>query len=60
MKSNRTLKSLTGLNIQKFKEILPYFDQILIETSKEKIKKNKKRVRAEGGGNKHMMLNQDF
>jgi len=55
MKSNRILKSLTGLNIQKFQEILPYFDQILIETSKEKIQKDKKRVRAEGGGAKHTL-----
>ena len=55
MRSNRILKSLTGLNIQKFEELLPYFDKILVETSKRKILKNKKRVRAEGGGAKHTL-----
>lgn len=55
MRSNRILKSLTGLNIQKFEELLPYFDKILVETSKRKIQKNKKRVRAEGGGAKHTL-----
>ena len=57
MKSNRILKSLTGLNIQKFQELLPYFDKILIETSKQNIKDNKDRVRDEGGGAKHTLDN---
>lgn len=55
MQSNRILKSLTGLNIQKFQELLPHFDQILIETSKQKVQNNKNRVRAEGGGAKHTL-----
>ena len=55
MQSNRILKSLTGLSIQKFQDLLPYFDKILIETSKQTIQTNKNRVRAEGGGAKHTL-----
>jgi hypothetical protein len=38
MRSNRIMKSLTGLNIEKFKEIIPYFEIVLLEHTKQKIK----------------------
>ena len=31
LKNNRILKSLTGLSIEKFKELVPYFETILNE-----------------------------
>jgi hypothetical protein len=55
MKSNRVLKSLTGLNIEKFKELAKYFEIILIEEVAKKRKSVKNRIRAEGGGNKHTL-----
>lgn len=55
MRSNRIMKSLTGLNIEKFKEIVPYFEIALLEHTKQEIKSNTKRVRAEGGGKKHTL-----
>jgi hypothetical protein len=57
MKSNRILKSLTGLNIQKFQELVPSFENILLESSKERVKEDKNRERAEGGGKKHTLDN---
>ena len=57
MRSNRILKSLTGLDIVKFKELVPYFDTILLETKKQAIKTDKNRKRAEGGGKKHTLGN---
>jgi len=57
MNSDRIMKSLTGLNTAKFKELLPYFEIILKETTKKAIKNNKNRIRAEGGGKKHTLKN---
>jgi len=54
MKSNRVLKSLTGLNIEKFQELVTYFEILLSEESAKK-SKNKKRQRAIGGGSKHTL-----
>jgi len=36
MRSSRTMKSLTGLNIEKFKEVVPYFEIVLLEYTKQK------------------------
>jgi len=55
MHSNRIMKSLTGLDVKKFKELVPYFEIVLLENTKQKIKSNKNRVRAEGGGKKHTL-----
>jgi hypothetical protein len=49
------MKSLTGLNVEKFKDIVPVFEIVLLEDSKQKIKSDKNRVRAEGGGKKHTL-----
>jgi hypothetical protein len=49
------MKSLTGLNIEKFKEIVPYFEIVLLEDTKQRIKSDAKRVRAEGAGKKHTL-----
>ena len=57
MKSNRVLKSLTGLSIIKFKELVVYFEIILKEESAKFIKSTKNRQRATGGGNKHTLNN---
>lgn len=54
MKSNRVLKSLTGLNIEKFKELAIYFEILLSEESAKKAK-SVKRQRAVGAGNKHTL-----
>ena len=54
MKSNRVLKSLTGLSIEKFKELASYFEVLLAEESAKK-SKSVKRQRAVGGGNKHTL-----
>jgi hypothetical protein len=55
MHSNRIMKSLTGLNIEKFKEIVPYFEIVLLEDTKQRIKSDVKRVRAKGAGKKHTL-----
>lgn len=55
MKNKRVIKSLTGLSVEKFKELIPYFEIILLENTKQKIKNNTNRVRAEGGGKKHTL-----
>ena len=52
LKSNRVLKSLTGLNIEKFKELVPYFAKILEEENGKRIKNDKNRKRKAGGGSK--------
>ena len=52
LKDNRILKSLTGLSIDKFKELVPYFDTILKEEEAKRIKNNKNRRRKAGGGQK--------
>jgi hypothetical protein len=54
MKSNRVLKSLTGLNIEKFQELVTYFEVLLVEETAKK-SKSKKRQRAVGGGSKHSL-----
>lgn len=55
MQSNRLMKSLTGLSIEKFKELVPYFEKVLLEDKKQRIKSDINRVRAEGGGKKHTL-----
>ena len=42
LKNNRILKSLTGLNIEKFKELVPYFETILNEENGKRIENNRK------------------
>ncbi|SFV60364.1 hypothetical protein MNB_SM-7-745 [hydrothermal vent metagenome] len=54
MKSNRVLKSLTGLNIEKFQELTTYFELLLNEEF-AKQSKSKKRQRAIGGGRRHTL-----
>ena len=56
LKDDRVLKSLTGLNIDKFRELVVYFEIILKEESKKKLNA-KNRKRAVGGGNKHTLDN---
>jgi len=55
LKDNRILKSLTGLSIDKFKELVPYFDTILKEEEAKRIKNNKNRKRKAGGGRKAIL-----
>ncbi len=50
LKSNRIMKSLTGLNTEKFKELLPCFNTISLEENKKRVKANKNRKRTIGGG----------
>lgn len=50
LKNNRVLKSLTGLSIEKFQELVPYFEVILREENGKRIKKDKNRQRKAGGG----------
>lgn len=52
LKNNRILKSLTGLSIEKFKELVPYFETILNEENGKRIKNDKNRQRKAGGGSK--------
>jgi hypothetical protein len=52
LKNNRILKSLTGLNIEKFKELVPYFETILNEENGKRIENDKNRQRKAGGGSK--------
>jgi hypothetical protein len=52
LKNNRILKSLTGLSIEKFKELVPYFETILKEENRKRIKNDKNRQRKAGGGSK--------
>jgi hypothetical protein len=52
LKNNRILKSLTGLSIEKFKELVPYFETILKEENGKRIKNDKNRQRKVGGGSK--------
>ena len=54
MKSNRVLKSFTGLSIEKFQELVTYFEVLLVEASAKEAK-SVKRQRAVGGGNKHTL-----
>jgi len=44
MKSNKVLKSLTGLNIGKFQELVTYFEILLSENSAKKSKNKKYNV----------------
>ncbi len=55
MKSNRTMKSLTGLSLQKFYNLLPYFELIIKEEKAKAFKNNRDRQRASGGGAKHSL-----
>ena len=57
LKDNRLLKSLTGLSIEKFKELVPYFETILNEENGKRIKNDKNRQRKEGGGSKPTLEN---
>jgi len=52
LKNNRILKSLTGLSIEKFKELVPYFETILKEEEGKRIENDKNRKRKAGGGKK--------
>ena len=52
LKNNRILKSLTGLSIEKFKELVAYFETILNEENGKRIKNDKTRQRKAGGGSK--------
>jgi hypothetical protein len=52
LKNNRILKSLTGLSIEKFKELVAYFETILNEENGKRIKNEKNRQRNAGGGSK--------
>ena len=49
------MKSLTGLDIKKFEELLPYFKTITQEETGKRVKANKDRKRATGGGKKHTL-----
>lgn len=49
------MKSLTGLGTEKFEELLPYFDTISQEENGKRVKANKNRRRAIGGGKKHTL-----
>lgn len=57
LKNNRILKSLTGLGIEKFKELVPYFETILKEENGKRVKSNKNRQRKVGGGSKPTLEN---
>ena len=52
LKNNRILKSLTGLDIEKFKKLVLYFEIILKEENGKRIKNDKNRQRKAGGGSK--------
>ena len=54
LKENRILKSLTGLSIEKFEELVPYFKKIVEEENGKKEKK-KSRQRKIGGGAKPIL-----
>jgi len=60
MKSDRLMKSLTGLSTKKFETLLPYFELILQEEEAKRIKNNKKRQRKAGGGRKHTLDDTKF
>ena len=60
MKSDRIMKSLTGLSTKKFETLLPYFELILQEEEAKRIKNNKKRQRKAGGGRKHTLDDTKF
>ncbi len=55
MRSNRIMKSLTGLSRSKFKSLLPYFEIIEKEENGKAVKNNKNRQRASGAGAKHTL-----
>ena len=55
MRSDRILKSLTGLSVVKFKELVNYFEIIIKEESAKSVKSDKDRKRAIGGGKKHTL-----
>lgn len=55
MRSNRIMKSLTGMSRSKFKSLLPYFETILKEENGKVEKNNKTRQRASGAGQKHTL-----
>ena len=59
LKNNRVLKSLTGLSIEKFKELIPYFETILKEDNGKRIQNDKNRQRKEGGGSKPTLENSE-
>jgi len=55
MRSNRIMKSLTGLSRDKFKSLLPYFEIIVKEENGKRVKNNRNRQRASGAGAKHTL-----
>lgn len=57
LKSNRLIKSLTGLTKEKFEELAIYFDTILKEEQAKKYKNNQNRQRRPGGGSKGKLQN---
>jgi len=59
LKNNRILKSLTGLSIEKFKELVPYFETILNEENGKRISNDKNRQRKAGGGSKATLENSE-
>jgi len=59
LKNNRILKSLTGLSIEKFKELVPYFETILKEENGKRIENDKNRQRKAGGGSKGTLENSE-
>lgn len=59
LKNQRILKSLTGLSIEKFKELVPYFETILNEENGKRISNDKNRQRKAGGGSKPTLENSE-
>ena len=57
MRSNRIMKSLTGLSRAKFKALLPYFEIIVLEEDSKRVRSTKGRQRKTGGGSKHTLEN---
>jgi hypothetical protein len=55
MRSNRIMKSLTGMSRSRFRSLLPYFEIIIKEESAKAVKNNKNRQRASGAGAKHTL-----
>jgi len=55
MRSNRIMKSLTGLSRSKFNSLLPYFEIIVKEENGKTVENNKNRQRVSGAGAKHTL-----
>jgi len=55
MKSDRVMKSLTGLSVEKFHSLLPTFKTVYTEEKRKEIKQNKNRQRDMGAGRKHSL-----